>query len=352
MRGPFRPTSMAAKLVMVGAALVLLPLVGAQNAAADPVIANGALLANVTSANGSYVEKVVLHDNRNLSIYVHSASMDETFEVEVQRPADSSVPRPTLYLLNGAGGGVDAASWKLRTTVGEFLDDKNVNTVSPRGGAWSYYTDWKSPDPVLGTNKWKTFLTQELPPIIDAGLGTDGNNAIAGLSSSGTSVLNVAQSSPGLYKSVASYSGCAQTADPIGQEFVKLTVETWGGGKVKNMYGADNDPMWAENDPYIHAEKLRGTALYISSGNGLPGIHDQVGDPHALPGGEGIANQIIIGGIIEAATNYCSHNMQNKLNQLGIPATYNFRNSGTHSWGYWEDDFKSSWPVIAGPLGI
>ena len=59
----------------------------------------------------------------------------------------------------------------------EFLADKNVNVVTPLEGKWSYYTDWVNPDPVLGNNKWRTFLTEELPPMIDAGLGTTGKNA-------------------------------------------------------------------------------------------------------------------------------------------------------------------------------
>jgi S-formylglutathione hydrolase FrmB len=166
-------------------------------------------------------------------------------------------------------------------------------------------------------------------------------------------VLNLAIAKPGLYKSVAAYSGCAQTSDPVGREFVKLTVNVWGGGNVENMYGPDGSPAWAENDPYLHADKLRGMNLYISSGNGLPGIYDTMNNKYGQGGGPyGLANQLLVGGVIEAGVNYCSHNLQAKLNSLGIPATYNFRNSGTHSWGYWHDDFLNSWPVLAKGLGV
>ncbi|MBO0852675.1 MAG: esterase family protein [Nocardia sp.] len=327
---------------------------GANTAAADdPIIAKKTLLADPKSPDGSNIEKATYRDNRSIRLYVHSTAMNNTFPVDVQRPADASTPRPTLYLLNGAGGGQDDASWQKKTDiVNGFLGDKNVNVVQPIGGKWSYYTDWKQDDPVLGRNKWKTFFTEELPPLINGALGTNGVNAIAGLSTSGTSVLNLAITKPGLYKSAAAYSGCAQTSDPAGQEAVKLTVNTWGGGDVRNMYGDDKDPMWAANDPYVHADKLRGTSLYISSGNGLPGQWDGMDGPYTLPGPYGLANQLVIGGVIESATNYCSHNMQTKLNSLGIPATYNFRSTGTHSWGYWHDDFINSWPVLAHGLGI
>lgn len=336
--------------IAVAALMFMLPPTGGAIAAADPIVDTGAWLAGARSPNGSYADTVDVHDDRHLTIHVYSAAMMQTFPVQVQRPADTSRPRPVLYLLNGAGGGVDGAQWGLGTDVLEFLAPENINVVSPIGGAFSYYTDWKQADPVLGLNKWKTFLTEELPPIIDAGLGTNGDNAIAGLSSSATAVLALAESAPGLYKSVASYSGCAQTSDPLGRRFVKVTVETWGGGDILNMYGPPDDPMWVENDPYVHAERLRGLSLYISTGNGLPGPYETPNNPMAVPGPYGLSNQIVVGGVIEAAMNYCTHNLQNRLNELGIPATFHLRNSGTHSWGYWQDDLKDSWPVMAQPL--
>ncbi len=321
-------------------------------AAADPIIDNRSLLADPTAPDGSRIVKAEYKDDRNIRLHVHSTAMDENVIIDVQRPADASVPRPTLYLLNGAGGGEDDASWQVKTDALEFLSDKNVNVVQPVGGKWSYYTDWIADDPVLGRNKWKTFFTEELPPLIDGALGTNGTNAIAGLSTSGTTVLALPIAKPGLYKAAAAYSGCAQTSDPVGSEFVKLTVETWGGGDTMNMWGPQGSEEWVKNDPYVNAEGLRGLDLYISTGNGLPGQYDTLNGPYALPGAYGLANQIVIGGVIEAGTNFCTHNLKNKLDSLGIPATYNFRDSGTHSWGYWRDELQRSWPVQAKGLGI
>lgn len=118
--------------------------------------------------------------------------MGRDVPLRVRTPADTSAPRPTLYLLNGAGGGEGQATWDARTDIDEFFEGKNVNVVTPLDGSFTYYTDWERDDPVLGRNKWTTFLTQELPPIIDATFGTTGVNAIAGLSMSGTSVLSLA----------------------------------------------------------------------------------------------------------------------------------------------------------------
>ncbi len=348
-RGGLRAAAaIAATAVLAGVMTGL----GASSATADPIIDSKTLLGNPVAPDGSRITKAEYKDSRSIRLYVYSAAMDEKIIIDVQRPADASVPRPTLYLLNGAGGGEDDASWQARTDALEFLSDKNVNVIQPIGGKWSYYTDWIKDDPVLGRNKWKTFFTEELPPLIDGALGTNGVNAIAGLSTSGTTVLALPIHKPGLYKAAAAYSGCAQTSDPVGARFVKLTVETWGGGNTENMWGPEGGPEWVANDPYVHAEGLRGLGLYISTGNGLPGEHDTLNGQYALPGPYGLANQIIIGGVIEAGTNYCTNNLKTKLDQLGIPATYNFRNSGTHSWGYWRDEFQRSWPVLASGLGI
>lgn len=340
---------------MVAATAVLTGVMtglGGSTAGADPIIESKTLLADPTAPDGSRIVKAEYKDDRSLRLYVNSVAMDKDIIVDVQRPADASEPRPTLYLLNGAGGGEDSASWQAQTNTLEFLSDKNVNVIQPIGGSWSYYTDWIKDDPALGRNKWKTFFTEELPPLVDGALGTNGVNAIAGLSTSGTTVLALPIAKPGLYKAAAAYSGCAQTSDPVGSEFVKLTVNTWGGGNTDNMWGPQGSPEWAANDPYVHAEGLRGLGLYVSTGNGLPGQWDTLNGPHTLPGAYGLANQVLVGGVIEAGTNYCTHNLKTRLDSLGIPATFNFRDSGTHSWGYWEDEFKVSWPVLAGGLGI
>ncbi|MBL1079931.1 esterase family protein [Nocardia sp. 2] len=289
--------------------------------------------------------------DRRVRLLVHSAAMAEDITVDVQRPADTTRPAPTLYLLNGAGGGEDAATWEEQTDALEFLADKHVNVVVPVGGKWSYYTDWRNADPVLGVNKWQTFLTRELPPVIDRTLHGNGVNAIAGLSASATSVLQLPISAPGLYRAAAAYSGCPQISDPIGRAFA-VTVIGSGGGTASNMYGEAGDPMWAANDPYVHADQLRGLKLFLSSGTGVPGRYDTLADPRLDRELLTLLDQEAVGGTLEAAVNWCTHNMADRLDALGIPATVDFQPTGTHSWGYWQDELKKSWPVLAAGLGL
>jgi S-formylglutathione hydrolase FrmB len=334
---------------VVASALVACSALCAPGAAATPattsVVAGGAV-----AKDHSRLIAIEPMGKRRIRLEVYSAAMDHVYPVDVQLPADNSRPRPTLYLLSGAGGGVDDASWQAQSDVREFMADKNVNLVMPMGGRFSYYTDWNADDPMLGRNKWRTYLGEELPPIIDKTLGTNGVNAIAGISTSATSVLDLPIAEPGRYQAVAAYSGCVQTSDPLGSRFVRLAV-AWGGGNAENMWGPAGSQEWQHNDPYLLAGKLRGLDIYMSSGSGLPGRYDVLDGPHAQPGPGGLADQLLVGGAIEAATNFCTHNMKARLDSLGIPATYDFT-AGTHSWGYWQDEFKRSWPVLAHGLGV
>ncbi|QXW04485.1 MULTISPECIES: alpha/beta hydrolase [Rhodococcus] len=291
-------------------------------------------------------------NGRKSTITVYSPSMGRDIPLEVILPADTSEPRPTLYLLNGAGGGEDRATWQRQTDVMDFFNDKNVNVVTPIEGAFSYYTDWVNEDPALGVQKWQTFLTQELPPVIDAEFNTNKVQSISAISMTATSVLNLAIAAPGLYKSVGAFSGCAETSTPVGQSSIELVVGMRGDADVTNMWGPLDGQGWIDNDPVVNAEKLRGTELYVSTGSGLPGPHDTLAN-EAVDGQVGVlANQIIVGGIIEAAVNYCTHNLAYRLNELQIPATFDFKPTGTHSWGYWQDDLHNSWPMIANSMGV
>ncbi|MCM6777100.1 esterase family protein [Nocardia sp. CDC159] len=334
----FEPRNIAALRATAAAlaATVSLTLVGGSAAAEPPKPSS---VSSVTK------------QGRSWHLKVYSAAMGTEIPVEVQRPADESAPAPNLYMLNGLDGGEGTASWNGQTKALEWLADKHVNVVQPIGGRGSYYTDWIRDDPALGRNKWKTFFTEELPPLLDATLNATGRNALVGLSTSGTSVLQLAEAKPGLWQTVAAYSGCAQIADPIGQQFVKLSTETWAGGDTRNMYGPADSPLWAENDPVLNAEKLRGTLLYISSGSGIPVMEDVKYYTTNAPGPTGGVN-LALGMIIEAAVNGCTANLKNRLDSLNIPATYQFDPVGTHYWPYWEQALHNSWPLLAQGMGL
>lgn len=263
--------------------------------------------------------------------------------------------RPTVYLLNGAGSGEQDTDWLTHSSVVDFYSDKDVNVVIPMAGAFSYYIDWLE-DPtgegqyLSGPQKWETFLTKELPGPLEERLNASNKRAIAGMSMSATSSLLLAQHNQGFYDAVGSFAGCAATAYPTEYEFLRLTVNR-GGGQPEQMWGPMGSAYNRYNDALMNSEKLRGTKLYISSASGFAGEQDTPSyyinkgyNPAAAYLGS--AQLQVEGGVIEAAVNHCTHMLKAKLDQQNIPANYNFRNVGTHSWPGWREDLVKSWPTF------
>ncbi|MQY25273.1 alpha/beta hydrolase [Nocardia aurantia] len=307
-------------------------------------IAAGEGPAAATAPDGSYIERVDRVDDRRSDVSVYSAAMRRTVRLAVVAPARPAGPRPVLYLLNGAEDGLfpdgTEVSWLTRTDIRDFTAGKDVTLVDVLDGRYTYYTDWVADDPVLGRNRWTTFLTAELPPLIDAAFDGNGRNAIAGVSMSATSALALAEAAPGLYRGVGSFSGCAQTGTDPGRRYVQAVVLS-GGGNPWNMWGADGAPAWTDRDPSADANlaKLRGTELVVTAGDpAAPGRAD--GAPTSPPGRG-----------LEAAVADCTRELAARLDTDGIAATVRYLPGGQHAWPYWQQAVREAWPALARALG-
>ncbi|MCT1444581.1 esterase family protein [Corynebacterium sanguinis] len=308
-------------------------------------------------------------DSKSVLAYkVFSPSMKRDIPIAVIPATDANGERvdnaPTIYLLNGAGGAEQNADWLKMYDTRDFFAGKGVNVVIPQAGAFTYYTDWvdenvQSPY-INGPQKWETFLTKELPGPIEDTLNADNRRAIVGFSMSGTSALVLPAHNPGFYDAAASFSGCAATSSPHAYNFARVTINRASGtGDFKTvtpeqMWGPMGGEYNRYNDALLNADKLRGTALYISTATGLAGRSDQVsyliGQGAPAPAASvGATTLQVEGGVIEAAINKCSHDLRAKLESEGIPATYEFRNVGTHSWPYWREDIEKSWYSTIAP---
>ena len=281
--------------------------------------------------------------------------------------------RPTLYLLNGAGGAQQGMDW-LSATAGKDLDpkkdgtqdiddyyaDRGVNVVIPQAGAFSYYTDWvTSPDRgyLKGPQKWETFLTKELPGPLEDHIKGNGKRGIAGMSMSATSSLVLAQHNPNFYDTIGSFSGCAATSTPLPNFYSQLTVNR-GGGDTTQMWGPMGGDYNRYNDGLINATKnnMGNSEIYISTNSGLADMNDLGSSKRQALGSaaafKSSSTLVVEGGVIEAAMSACTHDLKAKLENEGVDATYNLRPTGTHSWPAWLDDVNSSWPTFARGLGL
>jgi S-formylglutathione hydrolase FrmB len=325
----------------VAAALACAPAAVATGAPIDSGSAGGEPLVVPDAPDDAEITSFTTVSSTQSTVFVYSPAMKRDIPVQVLHPK-SSESRPSYYLLDGVDADPHQSTWLEKTDIAQFFAKKNVNVVLPVGGAASYYTDWKSVDPVLGVNAWETFLTKELPPIIEAKFHGNGAKVVGGLSMGGHAALNLITRHPDLYRGVAAFSSCPNSLDSNAQQSVRATIASRG-GNATNMWGPDNDPDWAQHDPVTNADELRGKTVYLSVGNGQLRPSDMVTTSALLDSATGIG--------LELLTLSCTRLYQAHLDSIGIPATFVYRNVGTHSWPYWQDDLHASWPTLAKALG-
>ncbi|MEZ2121791.1 alpha/beta hydrolase family protein [Corynebacterium sp. CCM 9204] len=281
--------------------------------------------------------------------WAYSPSMDRQVPFVIVKADESAGPRPIIYLLNGGDGGEGRANWVMQSDALKFYLDKNVNVAIPMQGKFSYYTDWvEDVESLGGKQTWETFLTKELPGPLETALNTSGKRAIVGMSMTATSSLLLAEHNQGFYDAVGSFSGCAETSNGFGPTFIDVTLGR-GGATKEQMWGPLGSKLWTYNDALINAAALKGTAIYVSNASGLAGQSDLWS---AGRGSSTVATLVIEGGLIEAATNKCTHDLKAKLDAEGIPADFNFRPTGTHSWPYWQQDLRGSWVTFSKAFGL
>jgi len=289
----------------------------------------------VPGARITGVEQVT---DRWSKISVYSPSMDKVIVNDVFR-APGNASAPVFYLLNGIDGGLDNKGWFGLTDIPGFFGNKNVNVVSPIGGQYSYYTDWIADDPVLGRNKWQTYLTQELPPLIDQELKANGRNAIGGLSMSGSSALDLAIQAPGLYRGAGSYSGCPSTS--AGNQSMQIMLSLLpSGANAANMWGPAGSPEWIAHDPAMNAAKLHGVGVYAAASTGAVGPVDNLPPDFPTPVG---------GQLVEGITLECTRQFADAAKAAGVPITFVVRPEGAHTWGLFDSEMRESWDTVIGP---
>ncbi|WP_238846823.1 alpha/beta hydrolase [Nocardia arthritidis] len=280
-------------------------------------------------------------------MYVWSPAMGRTVQLDVLLPADRTAPHPTLYLLDGDGASDDEgqSTWTLKTDIVQFFADKPVNVVMPVGGPGTFYTDWIRDDPKLGRVRWETFLTRELPPLVDNALSGNGINAIAGQSMGAQAAATLTVRNPSLYRAMAAYSGCL-ASDRYDQFTVRAPVRIKG-GDPDNMWGTSTNPEWAAHDPSQHVDQLRGKPVYISAATGIPGQHDFTFDPtYKYP--DDVFNSVVL----ELVIHDCTVAFDAVLRAHDIPATVRYTDFGTHAWYYWQNALHDSWPTLKSGLGL
>ncbi|WP_257159933.1 alpha/beta hydrolase [Corynebacterium cystitidis] len=274
---------------------------------------------------------------------VYSPSMDRLVKNDILLPGgpDNTAARPTFYLMMGADGAAGGYSWYNSSNYQEFFADKHVNVVTPKGSVSSMQADWYEEDVATGTNKWSTYLTRELPPLVDELFHGTGRDAIAGISMSGGPALAIASLDSQRFKAAGSYSGCPSTTGVLGLSYAWSGV-TMNGADPTKMWGLPGDEAWAAHSPVLHIEALRDTAVFVGSAQGVPGEID------AAP----LSSRINAQMGIEMASYACSAHFVDQARKQGLEVTWYPLVEGTHTWGVFEKLMRKSWPTIGPAIGV
>ncbi|MET3860907.1 diacylglycerol O-acyltransferase/trehalose O-mycolyltransferase [Dietzia sp. 2505] len=264
---------------------------------------------------------------------VWSPAMNRHIKVQVQ-PARFG-GNAGLYLLDGLRARDDWNAWTRDAQAQRIFLQDNITLVMPVGGQVSFYSDWDRPIN-LGGNlveyKYETFLTRELPGYLNAhfGVRTD-NNAIAGLSMGGSAAAMLAAKHRNQFKQVSVFSGYMNPTAPGMYTMIPLAMFDQCKCDPFAMWGLPGSPRWGQNDPLLNADKLRDIPMYVTAGSAIPGRYDQ---PSSLQAVFNTFNGIILEGLSRGSTIA----FQNTLNARPNQATFDYRTTGIHGWGYWNDD--------------
>lgn len=261
---------------------------------------------------------------------VTSETMQRAVRVEVYRAPDG-VDAPNVYFLDGVGSAAPSG-WSGGMGWGDpTLRERDVNVIAATGGPSSMWSDWEDDDPVLGPNNWETFLTEELPPLLDQGLdgsapalAHNGDWGVLGVSMGAASALHLANTYP-MFNAAGGVSGAYSTTDELGYQYARLTVGARH-GDVANMWGPRGAQAWEDHDTVADPSGLTGKSVYISAATGLVGSTEL--------GHFGRNEMLLIDGhILEKGAYESTRELESALASVPeVDLRTSYEDTGIHNW--------------------
>ncbi|NUT42122.1 MAG: esterase family protein [Thermoactinospora sp.] len=305
---------------------------------ARPLAALALLLTFATPAQAtstsSQVTETVVKAGRILDLTITSPLINVPGKVRLLLPpgySKTSTRRwPVLWLLHGGGGGY--TDWTAQGDADAIVGDRDVLVVMPDTGTCSGYMDWK--DPAIPPRKWESFHMGELYDLLKNEYRADDRQAIAGLSMGGGGAIGYAAHFPGRFRAAASFSG-ALDLDYPGKPGLPAMVAIQSGAlscgvTVEQIYGPVGGDYWNHHNPARLVDQLRGTKLYIATGDGQAGQ-----DP------SGVGNPLLVDPVEQSVYGMAAQ-FTDKLGELDIPVRVRFKPFHRHDWVNWQGELRRS----------
>lgn len=260
---------------------------------------------------------------------VTSQSMERTVRVEVYR-APEGMDSPNVYFLDGVGSEIPSG-WSGGMGWGDpALRERDVNVIAPTGAPASMWSDWQEDDDVLGPNNWETFLTEELPPLLEKGheetpaLAHNGDWGALGVSMGAASALHLANTYD-MFDAAGGVSGAYSTLDELGYQYARLTVDARH-GDVTNMWGERGSQAWQDHDTVADPSGLQGKSVFVSAATGRVGSAEL---------GQFGSNEMILldGHILEKGSYESTRALESALQTVpDVDLHAEYLDSGIHNW--------------------
>lgn len=295
-------------------------------------------------ARGAYVDTRLARRTRDADTgverwWVESPAMRREVQVQVLRIGDPNVPAPLLLLLDGSSAPTNNG-WLNGGRITETLRNDNVVVVMPTEASGSHYADWLSEDPTLGHMRWETFLTAELPELLDNrtnGLNCNGTRVIAGLSMGAGAAVRLANTHPNVFHGVIGISGCYSTTDPVGWEYHNAITRCVG-GNTRHLWNAETR---RRADVALNPTGLRNTPVYLFTADGRITARDL--EYHA----ERPFQELLGSVLLEFASWCCTERLDAAMSAAGH---HNYRvvyqRGGIHDWIYCSEQLRAGWDWI------
>ncbi len=300
----------------------------------------------------SIVEPEVLAIEQDIGINVQkwlvaSPAMKRVVQVQVRPAPEGAGAAPMLYLLDGVGA-KHPSDWIMLGHVDTKLRDEPVTLVMPTEARASMWADWYADDEVGGRHQWETFLTEELPPLLEDpanGLDFNGRRGIGGISMGATGALAIANRHPELFDGVFGISGCYSTTESLAAISNFVTVETRD-NDFENLYGPAGDWRWDHYDTAGDPSGLRDMAVYLSSAHGISQTSSvEYADSRVI--------SYATGTLIEQATLACTVDLDAAMRAAGMThQRVEYVDEGVHNWANFHRFIVPAWEHIAPALGV
>lgn len=206
-------------------------------------------------------------ENYRLNSKLMAREMPYRVIVPVKYKSEKERRYAVVYLLHGLTGHFD--NWTNNSKLAEYAAKYNYLIVTPEGN-----NGWYSDSGSVATDKYESYIVQELIPEIDRNFRTQtdrSQRAVAGLSMGGYGSLKFGLKYPEKFVLVGSFSGALQAAS-LTEKMLAPTGWKALTDSIVSTFGADDSPTRKANDIFkilreMPAENAKNLPfMYVSCG--------------------------------------------------------------------------------------